>query len=122
MSTSSLPLPFLVPPLFEQKVMPPLPCKTTRKARAMVRRRANMEQGKGLEVLGHAIEYLVDSRMFLVGDARIVIEADAVRVLSRCSRELFLSCAVIVPLGARLRTWAAGQLRIQGKQPHASRD
>ena len=75
----------------------------------MMRRRASMRQGKGLEVLGHAIEYLVDSRMFLVGDPRMMLEADAVRVLSRCSRELFLSCTVVEPLSVRLRTWAAGR-------------
>ena len=121
MSTSSLPLPFLVPPMFEQETMLPLPSGAKRKASAMVRRRANMQQGKGLEILGHAIEYLVDSRMFLVGDGRMLVEADAVRVLSRCSRELFLSCAVVEPLGARLRTWASGHWRADGIRPHTPR-
>ena len=108
---STLSLPFLVPAAVLQNPVFPLHTAADDEAPRTVRRRANMQQGKALEVLGHAIEYLVDSRMFLVGDPRMLVEADAVRVLSRCSRELFTSCAPVVPVSVRLRHWAAGYRR-----------
>jgi hypothetical protein len=108
---SSLRLPFLVPVCFERPLREP----------RIVRRRANMQQGKALEILGHAIEYLVDSRMFLVGDPGMLLEAHAVRVLSRCSRELFASCTEVVPVGVRLRDWMSAYLGGSGSRAHARR-
>jgi hypothetical protein len=77
-----------------------------------VRRRPTMQQGMALERLGHAIEYLVDSRMFLVNEPQNVTETNAVRILSRASREVFATCAVIVPLQHRIKMWAAGRLGV----------
>jgi hypothetical protein len=71
-----------------------------------------MQQGRSLEVLGHAIEYLIDSRMFLVSEPHTPAETDAVQLLSRCSREVFATCAEIVPVTQRLKQWALDHLRI----------
>jgi|GEM_PF-6507001 len=57
-------------------------------------RRVDPEQGRALEMLGHAIEYLVDSRLY---DTRETpADADAVQVLMSCSREVFAECEVVV--------------------------
>ncbi len=69
-----------------------------------------MQQGKALEMLGHAIEYLIDSRMHLAVVPDIVTGADAVRILACSSRELFSGCAEIIPVQQRLKQWTAGRL------------
>ena len=71
-------------------------------------RRPNYRQGQALEALGHAVEYLIDSRLYLgaSGDqAQLSCEADhreAIHLLMRLSREVFLECAQVVPLWTRV--------------------
>ncbi len=76
-----------------------------------VRRRPNQLQGQALEILGHAIEYLVDSRMVNASGNRIEYNRDAVELLSRSSREIFDGCAVVVPLSERFKDWLYGETR-----------
>ncbi|SNT02760.1 hypothetical protein SAMN05421770_103514 [Granulicella rosea] len=69
-----------------------------------VRRRGNPQQGHALETLGHAIEYLTDTRMFSIGDTaeRARAEAEAVQIMMRASRAVFEECAEFVPLHTRI--------------------
>lgn len=73
----------------------------------VLRRRANMEQGKALEILGHAIEYLADSRMFLYQETSTPGDGEAIHILMRLSRNVFAQCDEVVPAGRRLRRWLA---------------
>ncbi len=75
-----------------------------RRPNAVVRRRGNPQQGHALEALGHAIEYLTDTRMFSIGDTaeRARSESEAVQILMRASRAVFEECAEVVPLRARI--------------------
>ena len=57
-----------------------------------VRRRASREQGQALERLGHAVEYLIDSRLFLAGNLNAEAEREAVQLLMRLSRTVFSEC------------------------------
>ncbi|GAA3764541.1 hypothetical protein [Terriglobus aquaticus] len=84
---------------------PPLPPLQPRPAR----RRTTPQQGRALEVLGHAIEYLVDSR--LVEGGPNVAENRAIRMLMGCSRTVFEEAAEIVPVHQRLQDWVQGRLR-----------
>lgn len=65
-----------------------------------------------LEKLGHAIEYLLDSRLVMIHDfhneptARA--DTEATRILMRLSRAVFAECAEIVPLRRRLWAWFGG--------------
>ena len=77
-----------------------------------VRRRANMQQGRALEILAHAIEYLVDSRMFLVNEPARKSDGEAIQLLARLGHEVFATCAEIVPIRRRLKRWTAERLRI----------
>jgi len=54
--------------------------------------------GRGLETLGHAAEYLLDSRVFLVEERSPQAERDAVKVLMRLSRTIFQEGAAVTAL------------------------
>jgi hypothetical protein len=77
-----------------------------------VRRRGSFDQGRALEILGHAIEYLSDSRMFSAGDAtgREQAEAEAIQIMTRASRAVFMECPEAVPLHRRVGRWLTARL------------
>lgn len=66
-----------------------------------VRRRTTPQQGRALEILGHAIEYLVDSRLF--DQWQTPADAAAVHLLMERSRAVFADCAEIVPWHQRVQ-------------------
>ncbi len=109
MSTAPLPMPFYcqvtqtaTPPggLFEREPGPP------------VRRRGNFEQGRALELLGHAIEYLSDSRMFFEADSmpQARAQADAIQIMMRASRAVFEECPETVSLRRKVGRWITQRL------------
>lgn len=63
---------------------------------AVVRRRPTRAQGAALEMLGHAIEYLVDSN-------NSQADGGALHILMCASRRVFSECALIVPWHTRMR-------------------
>jgi hypothetical protein len=75
-----------------------------------IRRHANRTQGHALEALGHAVEYLVDSRMFLSAEPSTSADNEALQILMLLSRQVFAECAETVPLARRLRLWVAERL------------
>ena len=84
---------------------PPLPSLQPRP----VRRRTTPQQGRALEMLGHAIEYLVDSR--LVEGGPNAADSRAIRTLMACSRSVFEESVEVVPVHQRLQEWVQGRLR-----------
>jgi hypothetical protein len=74
--------------------------------RRIVRRRGNQQQGQALEFLGHAIEYLVDSRLFTKDEREAQDDAEAVQILMRMSRAVFAECAEVISPGRRLKRLA----------------
>jgi hypothetical protein len=75
-----------------------------------VRRRASVQQGRALEILGHSVEYLVDSRMFMIDQPSTRADAEAVQILMRLSREVFSDCTEVAPPARRLRLWINSRL------------
>ncbi len=71
--------------------------------RREIRRRPTLRQGRALEMLAHALEYLVDSRLHRSETG--VSDQLAVQTLMRLNREVFAECAEVVPLRGRLRRW-----------------
>ena len=70
----------------------------------VIRRRPSPTQGRSLEILGHAIEYLVDCELRNRRHQGYSPDVSAaVDLLSRLSREVFAECREIVPL--RSRVW-----------------
>jgi hypothetical protein len=70
-----------------------------------VRRRPDPRQGRALEKLGHAIEYLVDSRMAWKDRQTTRADAEAVDILMGLSRCVFSECEEIVPVSQRFKAW-----------------
>jgi len=79
-----------------------------------VRRRSGVQQGRALEILAHAVEYLVDSRMFLIDQPATRADAEATQILMLLSREVFFECAAVVPPVRRLKLWIAERLGTPG--------
>jgi hypothetical protein len=77
------------------------PLQDAIRPRTLIRRRPTPQQGRALELLGHALEYLVDSRLYLTESD--VSDNLAVQTLMRLNREVFAECAEVVPIGRRLR-------------------
>lgn len=76
-----------------------------------VRRQGNVEQGKALEVLGHAVEYLVDSQMFRSGAIDTQDDSEATSILMRLSREVFNECTLSAPMKMQVFQWINRRMR-----------
>ncbi|WP_047487336.1 hypothetical protein [Terriglobus sp. TAA 43] len=64
-------------------------------------RKPTLSQGRALETLGHAIEYLVDSRLYETWDSPA--DAEAVHTLMACSRAVFADCEEVMGWQHRLQ-------------------
>lgn len=71
-------------------------------------RRPTREQGIALEVLGHAIEYIMDSRMNFTESTPE--DAAAIRLMIAASQQVFSECALHIPLHRRMKHWAKARL------------
>ena len=60
-----------------------------------IHRQTKTHHGRALRALGHAAEYLVDSRQFLIKPWDSRAERDAVQILMRLSREVFEEYAIL---------------------------
>ena len=75
--------------------------------KAHLRRRPDPRQGRSLEALGHAIEYLTDAQMLTTEPKSWQNDVDAIQLLSRLSRDVFHECPIVVPVTQRLKEWCA---------------
>lgn len=73
--------------------------------RPMVRRRIDPEAGRGLEKLGHALEYLADE---FVHDGCAVVEdygrLQAIQLLASLNRQIYFACGVEPTLRDRIKS------------------
>ena len=81
-----------------------------------VRRRGNLEQGRALETLGHAVEYLTDSKLFLTDEAGARQSHEAIQILMRCSRAVFMECPEVVPVRRRISRWVTAGVNRWSRQ------
>jgi|GEM_PF-2345596 hypothetical protein len=95
-------MPFVVPQQRTAEVIP-MPEPAPEPPPAVAMRRPSQEQGRALELLGRAIEYLVDEHNhYNRGEA---VDSDAVRLLMQLNRAVFAECEVVLPWAVRLRQW-----------------
>ncbi len=92
-------------PTISLTATPPLPELPSRP----IRRRTTPQQGRALEVLGHSIEYLIDSRLPEGGTT--AADNCALRILMSCSRSIFEESVAAVPVHQRVQEWVQGRLR-----------
>lgn len=102
-SANALPLPLSPFSPFEGQRPDPKPSRG--------RRHTSPEQGRALEVLGHAIEYLVDSRLF--DQWETPADAEAVHLLMACSRSVFAACDEVHPWPQRVQQAFLKRLHLQ---------
>lgn len=88
------------------------------------RRHISRKAGRALEILGHAIEYLVDeyvnrAKTFSANDP----EVKAVHILMALNRQVYFECPVVPTFEERLRAWlrvfrkSAGLLHLAPTRP-----
>lgn len=70
--------------------------------RTVIRRTASPAQGRALEALGHAIDYLIDSYGMCEGGHGFTGEFEAVLILKKASRAVFAECREVEALHIRL--------------------
>lgn len=76
---------------------PPAAPRATPRSSGVIRRRLDKENGRALEQIGHAIEYLMDSRHLEDGQSAQHAMTEAIEILSKASRDVFACCPEIVP-------------------------
>ena len=79
------------------------------RSRPQATRRLNPQQGIALEILGHAIEYLVDSN-FYHQRAEDPAVKDAISILKQSNRDVFQNAPEVVPARARAARWLRSHL------------
>ena len=105
MSTTPFPGPYptTMAHIFAHHITTPAPSHRAKPTRQTIRRRPTMQQGRALETLGHAIEYLIDSQLHRTTAAVAPADIAANQLLMRLSREVFAECREIVPTRQRLK-------------------
>lgn len=103
MSTQAMPLPLRSFQPFDEEPRKPSP---------RPRPRQSPEQGRALEILGHAVEYLVDSRLF--DQWETPADAEAVHLLMACSRAVFSGEQDMKPWHQRVQHSLLKRLHLQG--------
>jgi hypothetical protein len=81
-------------------------------SRSFVRRQLSPAEGRALEMLGHAIEYLADEYCadsetkgrFGSADPRI----EAIQMLKARNREIYYAAAEVQPAFTRIKQWVMG--------------
>jgi hypothetical protein len=79
------------------------------------RRRISPPEGRALEILGHAIDYLADEFAFHSGSLSSLHSHDpqvqAIQLLMAANRQVYFSCPLIPPFGVRLMNALSGRSR-----------
>ena len=91
-----------------------LPGGETRGCAESTRRRGTLEQGRALETLGHAVEYLVDTRLFDLGEHNVRDGQEAVQIMMRMSRAVFAECPEVVSMRKRMSQWVRERFSSSG--------
>jgi hypothetical protein len=71
--------------------------------KTIIRRRPSPQQGRALEILGHSIEYLVDSYIAIASSDGNKDDVEAAEILMKLNLQIFNECPEIVSVFERLR-------------------
>jgi hypothetical protein len=69
------------------------------------RRRANVNQAYAIEKLGHAVDHLIYSRMFLTDNDAAKADADAIHILQVIRRGVFKECEMVDRGNRQVKQW-----------------
>jgi hypothetical protein len=76
-----------------------------------VRRRANVNSGRAIEKLGHMVDHLVYSCMFLTDADAVKAEADAIHLLMVLRRNVFEECITVAQGNQQVKQWIMARLK-----------
>jgi hypothetical protein len=76
-----------------------------------VRRRANVDQARAIEKLGHAVDHLIYSRMFLTEADAVKADSDAIHILMVLRRSVFEECEPIDRGSRQVKQWIMERVR-----------
>ncbi len=76
-----------------------------------VRRRANANQARAIEKLGHVVDHLIYSRMFLTDAAAVKADAEAIHILMVLRRSVFEECERVVSEDRQAKRWIRTRLK-----------
>ena len=100
---------------FRRKASKSLSVLVQRAPDLTVHRRTVSHHGRALRTLGHAAEYLVNSRAFSIERPGTIADSEAVRILMRLSREVFEEYAAITSQHHTVTDWIMNRaIRIYG--------
>lgn len=116
--TQASPIPSPGPSLFvtPAEVCVMYPATRAKARQVQIARRPTPQQGIALEILGHAIEYLVDSN-FYHQRAHVPAVKEAIAILKQSNREVFAEAPEAVPAGTRAVRWMRSHLPAQELVP-----
>ena len=84
------------------------PVDPSGKADLTIHRRTDTHHGSTLKTLGHAAEYLAESRRFMMTAGKA--DREAVHILMRLSREIFEEYAQGIAVRKRFQDWVMDQV------------
>jgi hypothetical protein len=76
-----------------------------------VRRRANANQARAIEKLGHAVDHLLYSRMLLMDAAAVKADTNAIHILMVSRRSVFEECERVVSEDRQVKRWIRERLK-----------
>lgn len=85
--------------------------------KAISRQKPTPTQGRGLEILGHAIEYLLDTYVVFPSGKPSDDDLEAAQILIRANLSVFSECREIVPLSRQLAMWLMQWTRRSSTSP-----
>ncbi len=70
----------------------------------------SLHPGRAIEILRHAVEYLSDSRMFLIDQPANRADTEAAGIMMRLCREAFTEYCEVTSIKRRFVHWRIGQV------------
>ena len=109
MSTAAVPGRYLVAQLI---LLDPADSGATLNPKVVVDHRGEIHHGRALEILSHAVEYLADSRMFLIDQPAAKANTEAASILMRLSREVFCQFTKAASDSHQLGRWISRKVNV----------
>src|SRR5579871_1187259 len=75
-----------------------------------VRRRANVDQARAIEKLGHAVDHVIYLQIFLTDADEVKAATDAVHILMALRRTVFEECETVIRKKRQVRQWITERL------------
>jgi galactose-1-phosphate uridylyltransferase len=76
-----------------------------------VQPRAKVDHARAIQKLGHAVDHLIYSRMFLTDADMVKADADAIHLLMVLRRNVFEECITVAQGNQQVKQWIMARLK-----------